>query len=710
MEEENLLLRILDKVDDPTNLSLALLQRITGNFSEERKIGRGGFGEVYKGVLGEKIVAVKRIHINENTVDDKLFRREFDSLWNINHRNVVRFLGFCSNTYQKKIEEAGSKDVNLANIKERLLCFEYISNGSLDKHITDELRGLEWETRYEIITGICKGLRSLHEEKNIIHMDLKPANILLDFQDEKYVVPKITDFGLSRPNKYSHTLGPCYGTRGHLAPEYGEGSKTTAACDIYSLGAIIRELVTGCMEVPDQDNVLRRWRHRWNKPPTPLQYQQVTRCMEIAVRCREQKPEARPSISKIISSLSESEITGGHSVQESTYLDDDMLGIEPLELHYTFELNKVVSWSVKLTNRTNACFAFKIERPSNMYIIRPDKGVVTPGCNECLTVGAPQVTQDGDKFIVWSTKVSKGLTVEHITEHTFQQDQDDGKVVDKVYLMVLSEPTKPLKYSRSREDPEEVPETSRVTASTTCGSRQARSPLACLPAETFTHDMSVPERMKVLLSTVLWVVGKALAPVSDSVLGDWDSNKKLGLNVEALRRELRLVKGTLETASQKHIAGEAMEELLCSLRDSARSAEDLLDELDYFRIQDKLHDTYDAVNHRSRRNSPSSSTPSANQAEEEEVNASSASQSTLSGVPQRGHAEETPILGFNRVDVSERMKNIVEQLQPVRTDFTNLMQSCDHITPDIAQSRSVTTGRSIEPKLYGRDNIASYMI
>ncbi|CAM0958963.1 unnamed protein product [Alopecurus aequalis] len=492
MEEENLLLRILDKVEDPTNLSLALLQKITGNFSEERKIGHGGFGEVYKGVLGEKIVAVKRIHINENTVDDKLFRREFASLWNTNHRNVVRFLGFCSNTYQKKIEEAGSKDVNLANIKERLLCFEYISNGSLDKHITDELRGLEWETRYEIITGICKGLRYLHEEKNIIHMDLKPANILLDHQDEKYMVSKITDFGLSRPNKYSHTVGQRYGTRAYLAPEYGEGSKTTPACDIYSLGAIIREIVTGCTKVPDQDNVLRRWRHRWNKPPTPLQYQRVTRCMEIAVRCRELKPEARPSISEIISFLSESESMGGHTRQESTYLDDDMLGIEPFELHYTFELNKEVSWLVKLTNRTTACFAFKIERPSKQYTIWPDQGVLTPERKECLvqiTVGAPQVTQNGDKFTVWSTKVSEGLTVEHITEHTFHEEA--GKVVDEVDLMVVYEPTKPQQNFRSREDTnmpaEEVPEakkrkivehSSRKGKNKPCSSENAESDIS----------------------------------------------------------------------------------------------------------------------------------------------------------------------------------------------------------------------------------------
>ncbi|KAM0858628.1 hypothetical protein ACQ4PT_047714 [Festuca glaucescens] len=288
--------------------------------------------------------------------------------------------------------------------------------------------------------------------------------------------------------------------------------------------------------------------------------------------------------------------------------------------------------------------------------------------------------------------------------------------------------------------------------------------------------------MNVLLSTALWVVGKALAPIADGMLGHWDASKNLGLNVEALGMELLLVKATLETASRKHIDGQAMEELLCKLQDSARCAEDLLDELDYYRIHDNLHGTYDAADQhakggvhnlalnarhtaqvvlgsssaatpaehgqvledarqqvgccawpRSKRSSrdTSSSAPNANQADQEEVSrcmpklgkllpcSSSPNvrddnwgkQSILCGAPQREHAEETTILGFNRVDFSKRMKHIVDQLQPVRREFTNILQSCDHITiPDFAQSRPITTGRSIEPKLYGRDDIMNSFI
>ncbi|VAH13953.1 unnamed protein product [Triticum turgidum subsp. durum] len=316
MRDEIVLERILKGDEEPKDLPLALLQDITNDFSQQNKIGQGGFGEVYKGVLRNGVVvAVKRIHINVDTIDDKLFHREFHSLWKTtNHQNVVRFLGFCSNN-QTTIVNAGSEQIKLANVRERLLCFEYISNGSLDKHITNELRGLERETRYDIITGICKGLSHL-KEKRIIHMDLKPANILLN----DHMVPKITDFGLSRPNENSHTMGQRFGTRGYLAPEYENAGRTLFESDIYSLGAIIIELVTGCMGVPDENNVLRRWRHRWNKPPTLLQYQQVIRCINIAIRCREQKPEARPSILEIISFLSKSETIDVHTGQVRTYM------------------------------------------------------------------------------------------------------------------------------------------------------------------------------------------------------------------------------------------------------------------------------------------------------------------------------------------------------------------------------------------------------
>uniref|UniRef100_A0A0A9AJ24 non-specific serine/threonine protein kinase n=1 Tax=Arundo donax TaxID=35708 RepID=A0A0A9AJ24_ARUDO len=114
----------------------------------------------------------------------------------VRHQNIVRFVGYCYETWLKYTEYNGVRV--FAERPKRLLCFEYIPNGSLDKYISDESCGLDWHRRYKIIKGICCGLHYLHNEcqinASVIHLDLKPANILLDDN----MVPKITDFGLSK--------------------------------------------------------------------------------------------------------------------------------------------------------------------------------------------------------------------------------------------------------------------------------------------------------------------------------------------------------------------------------------------------------------------------------------------------------------------------------------------------------------------------------
>jgi len=174
MEDEdeecnNIVERILAGTMKPSHLPFQVLARITENFSRKRKIGEGGFGVVYKGVLhNQNIIAVKRIKMNSDTVDDDgIFLDELEKLLVLmQHQNVVRFLGFCYQSCHEGIKAIEPQKLSLSQTRERLLCFEYISNGSLDKHITDELRGLEWNMRFQIIRGICQGLQYLHEEGN----------------------------------------------------------------------------------------------------------------------------------------------------------------------------------------------------------------------------------------------------------------------------------------------------------------------------------------------------------------------------------------------------------------------------------------------------------------------------------------------------------------------------------------------------------------
>ncbi|KAM0822998.1 hypothetical protein ACQ4PT_071161 [Festuca glaucescens] len=206
--EPDVLEQIFDGSIEPRDIKLSALQSITKNFSEDQIIGKGGFGTVYKGVLLNGVVAVKRIH-NIHTIDEKLFHREGQA-----------------DTFYLRIEKEYS--------------------------VLNELRGLQWDTRYSIIKGICEGLQYLHMENSIMHMDLKPANILIDDN----MVAKITDFGLSRMVENSQTkttnrfLSP-----GYSAPEYIDSGTMSPSYDVYSLGIIIIQLVTGHRSVTNSNNV-----------------------------------------------------------------------------------------------------------------------------------------------------------------------------------------------------------------------------------------------------------------------------------------------------------------------------------------------------------------------------------------------------------------------------------------------------------------------
>lgn len=443
---------VLDRSAEPTNLPLALLKHITEDFNDKRQIGCGGFGIVYKGDLQNSSVAVKRI-LNCHTINDESFNRETTSLISVKHKNIVRFLGYCANTENKAMKHSESGEPSkyiFAEMRERLLCFEYINNGSLDKYLTDELRGLEWHTRYKIIRGICDGLVYLHTEKGIVHRDMKPENILLD----DLMIPKITDFGISKlldGATHAVTSDPT-GSRGYCAPEFITRGEVSTRSDIYSLGVIIKEIVTGCKDEPDIRNVLRRWRYRWNKSVNypPFGYEQVSKCLEIALKCLSDSPKKRPKISDIVSMLNTMEITNEHinNVGNSpagliSAYPWELLEFDLLELNFPFEINKQIPCSLQLTNVSNDYIAFDTEMIGILrYCIEPEKCVVLPQskCNVMVTLQAHQrvphamVCKD-EFFILRCAAVSEGLTAEDITEDML--NKKSGKEVDKVTLKVV---------------------------------------------------------------------------------------------------------------------------------------------------------------------------------------------------------------------------------------------------------------------------------
>jgi len=291
---------LCDENAEPNALPLSLLEEITNGFSEERVIGRGGFAVVYKGILDNgEAIAVKKLSYTYKY--EKQFNREVECLIRVKHKNVVRFIGYCVDS-QGKADSYNGKFV-IADVLQKLLCFEYLPCGTLDKYITDASCGLEWRTRYKIINGICDGLHYLHQN-TVLHLDLKPPNILLDGN----MLPKIADFGLSRrfEQKQSRAITTSIGgTLGYLAPEFGS-REITYRFDLYSLGVIIIEILTGKKGYEDVDNVLESWSNRLEKSYRDIQLKQVRVCTEIGMECIESNPSKRPvSMHDIIARLHE---------------------------------------------------------------------------------------------------------------------------------------------------------------------------------------------------------------------------------------------------------------------------------------------------------------------------------------------------------------------------------------------------------------------
>ncbi|CAM0912719.1 unnamed protein product [Alopecurus aequalis] len=200
-------------------LSLSLLQEATHNFDENNKLGDGGFGTVYKGLLSGQEVAVKRMSKDSTQGLEELIN-ELVLVASLHHKNLVRLVGFSL--------EAG----------ERLLVYEFMPNKSLDTILFDleEKSKLGWGIRYKIIEGVARGLQYLHEDsqKKIVHRDLKASNILLDAE----MSPKIGDFGLARLFRQDQTrevTGRIIGTFGYMPPEYVMRGQYSTKSDVYRL-------------------------------------------------------------------------------------------------------------------------------------------------------------------------------------------------------------------------------------------------------------------------------------------------------------------------------------------------------------------------------------------------------------------------------------------------------------------------------------------
>ncbi|XP_039684827.1 probable leucine-rich repeat receptor-like serine/threonine-protein kinase At3g14840 isoform X2 [Medicago truncatula] len=306
--------------------TLRQLKAATNNFDESFKIGEGGFGPVYKGVLFDgPIVAIKQLS-SKSTQGSREFINEIGMISTLQHPNLVKLYGFCMEDDQL------------------LLIYEYMENNSLahalfakKEDLENRQLRLDWKTRKRICIGIAKGLAYLHGESKIkiIHRDIKATNVLLD----KDLNPKISDFGLAKLNEddKTHMNTRIAGTYGYMAPEYAMHGYLTDKADVYSFGIVILEIVSGnnntvshpqeeCFSLLDwarllkeKDNLMQLVDRRLGED---FKKEEVMMMINVALLCTSFSPSLRPSMSSVVS-MFEGKTNVQEVVAESSEVLDD---------------------------------------------------------------------------------------------------------------------------------------------------------------------------------------------------------------------------------------------------------------------------------------------------------------------------------------------------------------------------------------------------
>nr|ADH59449.1 Tsn1 [Triticum turgidum subsp. dicoccum]ADH59450.1 Tsn1 [Triticum turgidum subsp. dicoccum] len=297
----------------PMSIPFATLEKITNGFSNDLIIGRGGYGNVYKAVYKGEVIAVKLLHDDlVQLLDDRQFKNELFNLLRVEHPNIVCLRGYCYETRYKIVKHNG--ETVFGKHIHRVLCFEYLEGGSLDNHLHAPSLPPNWTTRYNTIKGICEGLNFLHGcQPPILHLDLKPANILVDSS----MVPKLADFGLSKlfHGSHTHVTKQIIGTQKYMPPEFIKDGKISVKNDVFSLGIVIIEIMAGPMGYSEFSEmgsgaqfvkeVLTNWstiiKATSEYPAEELH--QVNLCIDIAMLCVDSERVNRPTIAGILDAL-----------------------------------------------------------------------------------------------------------------------------------------------------------------------------------------------------------------------------------------------------------------------------------------------------------------------------------------------------------------------------------------------------------------------
>ncbi|XP_022766964.1 LOW QUALITY PROTEIN: receptor protein kinase TMK1-like [Durio zibethinus] len=319
-------------------ISVQVLRNVTKNFAPENELGRGGFGVVYKGELDDGTqIAVKRMEagvITSKALDE--FQAEIAVLSKVRHRHLVSLLGYS-------IEG-----------NERILVYEYMSQGALSKHLfrwkSLKLEPLSWKRRLNIALDVARGMEYLHSlaHQSFIHRDLKSSNILLgdDFR------AKVSDFGLVKlaPDGEKSVVTRLAGTFGYLAPEYAVTGKITTKADVFSFGVVLMELLTGLMALdedrPEETQYLAAWFWHIKSDKEKLRaaidpaldvkdetFESISIIAELAGHCTAREPSQRPDMGHAVNVLAP-------LVEKWKPLDDD--SDDYCGIDYSLPLNQMV--------------------------------------------------------------------------------------------------------------------------------------------------------------------------------------------------------------------------------------------------------------------------------------------------------------------------------------------------------------------------------
>nr|VDD49327.1 unnamed protein product [Brassica oleracea] len=287
------------------------IEAATSNFHNTNKLGHGGFGEVYKGTFPNGTeIAVKRLSKTSGQ-GEREFKNEVLLVAKLQHRNLVRLLGFC------------------VQGEEKILVYEFLPNKSLNYFLfgdSTKRSQLDWTRRYKIIGGITRGILYLHQDSRltIIHRDLKASNILLD----EDMNPKIADFGMAKNFRMDQTednTGRVVGTFGYMPPEYVANGQFSTKSDVYSFGLLILEIIGGKKNSSFNETdgsisnlVTYVWR-LWNNdsllelvdPVIGDNYDkyEVIRCVHIGLLCVQENPTDRPTMLTIFQMLTNTSVT-----------------------------------------------------------------------------------------------------------------------------------------------------------------------------------------------------------------------------------------------------------------------------------------------------------------------------------------------------------------------------------------------------------------